>query len=257
MSVKINRRENMIIDYINEHGSASVVELSNYVQVSEITVRRDLERLESKKAIIRYHGGARKITNVEGDSPIAEFGAKEVEMCDEKIRIGMKACEFIQDDDIVFMNSGTTVLNFLKSLEKRNVTIVTNNTAALSCPLHPEIDILILGGTYYRRTRSVGGDFTCNQIMGIYSTCTILGVNALDLENGMTTNVYQESTINKSMINHTKGKVILLADSSKMGKLSNYVSAPLSNIHVIITDDKCPGSYVQGFRERGIEVIIV
>lgn len=257
MSVKTNRRENMIIDYINNHGSASVAELSSYVQMSEITVRRDLERLEEKKAIIRYHGGARKIANAEGDSPIAEFGEKEVEMRDEKMRIGRKACEFVQDDDIVFMNSGTTVLNFLKGLNKKNVTVVTNNTAALECELNPEIDILILGGTYYNRTRSVGGEFTCNQIMGIYSTCTVLGVNALDLENGMTTNVYQESTINKSMINHTKGKVILLADSSKMGKLSNYVSAPLSNIHIIITDSQCPESYIQGFRERGIEVFIV
>ena len=93
--------------------------------------------------------------------------------------------------------------------------------------------------------------------MGIYSTCTVLGVNALDLENGMTTSVYQQSMINKSMINHTKGKVILLADSTKMGRISNFVSASLSSIQIIVTDDKCPPAYVEGFREKGIEVFIV
>ena len=73
----------------------------------------------------------------------------------------------------------------------------------------------------------------------------------------MTTSVYQQSMINKSMINHTKGKVILLADSTKMGRISNFVSASLSSIQIIVTDDKCPPAYVEGFREKGIEVFIV
>ena len=257
MSMKMNHRESKIIEYVNEHGSATVTELSNYTKVSEITIRRDLERLESRKAVIRYHGGAKKNTSLEGKDPIMEFKAKEAKMCDEKKRIGKKAAELIKDGDIVFMNSGTTVLTFLECLEKKNVTVATNNTAALDCQLSSGIDILMLGGNYSCRTRSVEGDFTCNQIMGIYSTCTVLGVNALDLENGMTTSVYQQSMINKSMINHTKCKVILLADSTKMGRISNFVSASLSSIQIIVTDDKCPPAYVEGFREKGIEVFIV
>lgn len=119
MSMKMNHRENMIINYVNEKGKVTVAELSKYVQVSEITVRRDLERLENRKAIIRYHGGAKRNTNHGGKDSIMEFRAKEAAMRDEKRRIGKKACELIKDGDIVFMNSGTTVLNFLEELEKR------------------------------------------------------------------------------------------------------------------------------------------
>lgn len=257
MSMKMSHRESMIIEYVNDHGSATVSELSDYTKVSEITIRRDLERLEGRKAIIRYHGGAKKNTSLDTKDTIMEFRIKEAKMCEEKRRIGRKAVELICDNDVVFMNSGTTVLSFLESLDKKNVTVVTNNTAVLECQLQPGIDILMLGGKYSSRTRSVEGDFTCNQIMGIYSTCTVLGVNALDLDNGMTTSVYQQSMINKSMINHTKGKVILLADSTKMGRISNYVSASLSSIHVIITDDKCPLTYIEEFKTKGIEVFVV
>ena len=88
MSMKMNHRESTIIEYVNEHGSATVTELSNYTKVSEITIRRDLERLESRKAVIRYHGGAKKSTSLEGKDPIMEFKAKEAKMCDEKKRIG-------------------------------------------------------------------------------------------------------------------------------------------------------------------------
>ena len=127
MSMKMNHRESKIIEYVNEHGSATVTELSNYTKVSEITIRRDLERLESRKAVIRYHGGAKKNTSLEGKDPIMEFKAKEAKMCDEKKRIGKKAAELIKDGDIVFMNSGTTVLTFLECLEKKNFKIYKNN----------------------------------------------------------------------------------------------------------------------------------
>ena len=257
MSMKTYQRENKIIEYINDNGNATVAELSAYTKVSEITIRRDLDRLESRKIIERFHGGARKVSSLAGKDPIMEFKAKEEKMRDEKERIGKKAAELVQDGSIIFVNSGTTVMNFLKSIKDKSVTVVTNNTAVLDCQLDPGVEVLMLGGTYCSRTRSLEGDFTNNQIMGIYSSCAVLGVNALDLENGMTTGVYQQSMINKSMINHTKGKVILLADSTKMGRISNYVSASLASINVIITDQNCPTAYLEGFREKEIEVFTV
>ena len=257
MGMRVNHRENGIIEYINQCESATVAELSQRFHVSEITIRRDLDRLSTKKVIDRYHGGARKISKPESEAVVTEFRQKSGKMLEEKIRIGQRACDFVRDFDTVFMNSGTTVLQFLMHLQRRGVTVVTNNAAALECPLQPGVDILMLGGTYNERTRSVGGEITTANLLNIYSTCTILGVNALDLKEGMTTSVYHECTTNNAMIDHSKGKVILLADSSKMGKISSYVSSPLSKINVIITDAKCPESYILGFQEQGIEVIIV
>ena len=256
MGLRVNHRENGIIEYINQYENATVAELSRQFQVSEITIRRDLERLSEKKIIDRYHGGARRITKYDSKPEVTELRQKSETMLGEKIRIGKRACDFVRDFDTVFMNSGTTVLQFLMQLQRRGVTVVTNNAAALDCPLHAGVEILMLGGIYNDRTRSVGGEITTGNLLKIYSTCTILGANALDLNEGMTTSVYQECTINNAMISHSKGKVILLADSSKMGKISSYVSSPLSKINVVITDEKCPDNYVAGFREQGIEVVI-
>lgn len=257
MDIKVRQREKKIIEYIAEHGTGTVSELSNAFCVSEITIRRDLSRLAEEKVLKRYHGGAKLHIPTNAELKCAEFQQKSTLMLDEKRRIGNCACSFIKDNDIVFMNSGTTVLQFLTQLEKQGVTIVTSNAAAFDCPINPGVEILALGGNYDSRTRSMCGEFTINNIMGIYSTCTILGANGLDVKEGMTTSVYQECTINNAMINHTKGKVILLADSTKIGKISSYVSSPLSKIDVIITDINCPETYIDGFHQQNVEVIVV
>ena len=101
------------------------------------------------------------------------------------------------------------------------------------------------------------GEITVNTIGGIYSNCTILGVKALDPERGMTTWNYQECGVNAAMIGHTRGKVILLADHSKIGKVSNYVSSSLDKIDLIITDSGCDPEAIAAFQEKGVEVIVV
>lgn len=257
MDARVNGREKGIIELISEQGQVSVSELSQLFGVSEITIRRDLDRLSGKKIVKRFHGGARKLTPERQEAAVTEFSIKENERREEKERIGLKACEYVGDYDTVFMNSGTTVLRFLQNLDRKGVTVVTNNTAALEQPVRADITLLMLGGVYNERTRALGGELTSGNLKAIYSDCTILGVNALDLKEGMTTSVYQECMTNNAMIDHSRGKVILLADHSKMGRISSYVSSPLSKISTIITDSQCPESYISGFQELGIEVVIV
>lgn len=256
MDMRVSRREKEILAYLDKHQKASVFELSNALSVSEVTIRRDLIRMSDEKKIDRFHGGAKVNMSRQVDSTIKEFNEKSLKMQDEKLRIGIRACDFIHDGDIVFMNSGTTVLKMLENLNRRNVTIVTNNSEAFNCNFSSEIEILMLGGVFNRRTKSVGGEITTNSLTGVYSNCTILGVNALDIEEGMTTSVYQETSINNAMIAHTRGKVIVLADHTKLGKISSYVSSPLSKINVVITDSGCPSDFAESLMNKGIEVII-
>ena len=138
-----------------------------------------------------------------------------------------------------------------------HVTGVTNNARAPFCSRQPGVEILSLGGNYMERSKSFVGEITVNTIGGIYSNCTILGVKALDPERGMTTWNYQECGVNAAMIGHTRGKVILLADHSKIGKVSNYVSSSLDKIDLIITDSGCDPEAIAAFREKGVEVIVV
>lgn len=257
MDIRVRQREKAILDYLNVQKKASVNELSEALSVSAVTIRRDIIRLDEENKLSRYHGGVRVLEGKPGDTQDTAFMQKSASMREEKMRIGLRACSFVNDGDIIFMNSGTTVLSFLQQLDKRDITVVTNNVAVLECSVKPGIELLMLGGIYNERTKAVGGEITTSSLNSFYSTCTILGVNALDMTEGLTTSVYQESTINNAMISHTRGKVIVLADGTKMGKLSRYVSAPLSKIDVIITDSSCPEEYISALRRENIEVVVV
>ena len=155
------------------------------------------------------------------------------------------------------MNSGSTVLFFLEAIKDKHVTVVTNNAMVPFCEKQVCVELLSLGGNYMERAKSFVGEITVNTINGIYSNCAVLGVNALDPERGMTTWNYQECGVNDAMINHTRGKVILLADHTKIGKVTNYVSSSLDKIDLIITDDGCDPKYVSVFKEKGVDVIVV
>lgn len=259
MRPSIINRHLVIMNYINQNNSATIKELSNILKVSSVTVRRDLLILEEKRLLERFHGGVRKLQSIDNGSAItsmSEFNYKMGLMTEEKKRIGEKACEFINEGDIVFMNSGTTVLYFLSHLQQKNVTIITNNVAAIQVFFTDNIELLLLGGYYNKRLQSLLGEVTVNNIKCIYSNCTILGVNALDLEQGMTTSIYQECSINDAMIQHSRGKVVLLADHTKIGKIANFVSAPLSKIDVIVTDEMCPAELIKALQDKGVEVVV-
>lgn len=257
MKINVRHREKLIIDFVKVNEVATVSDLSEAFGVSDVTIRRDLARLAEKRIITRFHGGARLRTPLSSELAVAEFKQKAEVMLEEKRRIGRSASKLISDGDIVFINSGTSVLQFLTQIENEQVTIITNNVAALECTVSNGVSIMVLGGTYNHRTRSLHGEITINNLSNIYSTCTILGVNSLDISEGMTTSSFPECAINSAMIKNTKGKVILLADSTKIGRISSYVSSPLSKIDVIITDDQCPKSFIQKAQEKGVEVIVV
>ena len=254
-----NSRRLQIANYVKQKGEASVQELSEYFAVSPLTVRRDLTALEEQKLLLRYHGGAKALvqSDTANDNGNYEFDLTSVPRVEEKKRIGEKACEFLKNDDIIFMNSGSTVLFFQEAIRDKHVTVVTNNARAPFCSKQPGVEILSLGGNYMERSKSYVGEITVNTIGGIYSNCTILGVKALDPERGLTTWNSQECGVNAAMIGHTRGKVILLADHSKIGKVSNYVSSSLDKIDLIITDSGCDPEAIAAFQEKGVEVIVV
>lgn len=250
-------RHNKIIEMVNERGTVTVQDLCQVFDVSPLTIRRDLAHLESMHLVSRHHGGASRV----GPNPITSFGDtfqnKIEQQAGEKMRIGKRAAEFVSDEDIVFMNSGTTVLQFLSALNAgRKLTIVTNNAASTQYPLGENISLMMLGGEFHSQLCSVSGELTVQNLNDIYSSVTVLGVNALDFERGLMTSYYQECGVNNAMINHSRGKVIILADHTKIGKLSHFVSSPLSKVDIVITDDACPPAYVSELENRGIQVVI-
>ena len=255
-SVIVSMRRNKMMAIIVEKGEVSVEELSEKLEVSEVTIRRDLQRLQASGLIVRHHGGALALTPNPEMLPEKVLDEKDITNIDEKRRIAAAAVSLLDDDDIAFMNSGSTILFFMRAIQNRRVRIITNNAAAINQKLDPSIDLMLLGGEYRQQSKSMVGEFALNTLKDIWSSHTFLGTNGVSIERGLTTSVHQECSVNQAMVRNTHGKVIVLADYSKMDKVSNFVSLPLTSVDVIVTDSKCPADFLRRLQEMGIEVII-
>lgn len=251
-----NNRHVLILEFLHKSGIASVDDLSEKLNVSKVTIRRDLDNLNEKGLLIRTHGGASALQDQDVFLKEREFTKKDIIHVNEKQRIALKAIELIDENEILFMNSGSTILFFLRSLVGRRVKVITNNAAAIETKLDPLVELMILGGEYRHQSRSFVGEFALNTLRDIYSNHTLLGTNGISLERGLTTTVYQECSINQAMIENTHGKVIVLADHTKMGRISNFVSAPLKSVDIVVTDNKCPESFIKGLEAQDIKVVI-
>ncbi|HEY9054062.1 MAG TPA: DeoR/GlpR family DNA-binding transcription regulator [Rectinemataceae bacterium] len=256
-SAVVEKRRARIIQILAERGAVSVADLSAELGVSDITIRRDLEHLQEAGLAERRHGGAQALPPQSEIQPERVLGEKGVTNMAQKTRIAEAAAALISPDDVIFMNSGSTILCLLRAIRGKRVRVITNNAAAIDENLDPSIDLMILGGEYRQQSKSLVGEFALNTLKDIWSTHTFLGTNGVSLEKGLTTSVHQECSVNQAMIRNTHGKVVVLADSSKMGKVANFVSSPLSAIDLIITDSDCPPDYLERLKESGIEVIVV
>jgi DeoR family transcriptional regulator, fructose operon transcriptional repressor len=255
-SISYNRHM-QILDLLKKRGVVRVDELSDVLDVSVVTVRRDLDYLNARGFLVRTHGGATGPKDQPAGIPERDFTEKDVVNIAEKERIARKAAELISDDEIVFTNSGSTVALFLRALRGKRVRVITNNAAAIESRLDPLVELMILGGEYREQSRSFVGEFAINTLRDIYSSNTILGTNGLSLERGLTTTVYQECAVNQAMIENTHGKVIVLADNSKMDRIANFVSASLDQIDIVVTDDKCPERFANELESMGITAYLV
>jgi len=246
-------RQNWIINQLKNKGSVTVVDLSNELNVSPITIRRDLDRLNERGVLERTHGGAVLNRNIQIEHT---FNEKNTMNILEKELIGKAAASLLKDGDTLLANSGSTILEVLKHIKDKHVRVITNNTVSTSIPLDPKVELILLGGEYRDSSHSLVGEFAKMILSQIYSSITMLGVNGIDVDSGITTSVYHETSINKAMIERSKGSVIVVADSTKIGIVSNFLTAPVSSLTTLVVDEGISEEEKQKFIQHGIEVII-
>jgi len=244
-------RHRKILEVLYEQGSVTSESLAAALGVSRITIRRDLDFLASAKLLERTHGGA-----VIGASPRLEsiFDEKDTLFKREKRAIGRYIASLVAEGDTLFLNAGSTTLEVLRHLRDKNVKVITNNAASITVDLDPKIELLVLGGEYRRESRSYIGDLTIFGLKSIYSSVTVLGINGISTRKGLTSAVYQETSVNRAMIENSSGRVIVAADRSKMNCVSSFLTCPLDRIDMIATDWLCPQSFLDELRSLGVRV---
>lgn len=250
----ITKRHEYILHKLNEDGRVIINKLSEELNVSGVTIRKDLKLLEDKNLLFRTHGGASKSNPYMNERTIKE---KETINVEAKQAIAKEAVRMMGDTGSIIIGSGTTVFQVARFLyPKSPLTVITPAVrVTLEVCNRPNIEVVQLGGVIRPNSSSVAGA-NAEQLLGeISSGMLFLGVDGIDLDFGLSITNLAEATLNKKMIESAQ-KLVVLADSSKFGKRGLGKVCGLEQVHSVITDSGVPPGVVKDLEERDVHVIV-
>jgi DeoR/GlpR family transcriptional regulator of sugar metabolism len=228
------QRRERIQEYLTTHKVVRLVDLSEILNVSEATVRRDLERLEDIGFLERTHGGAILSQRINLEEDYAQRAQRSL---NEKRWIGALAASMIENGDIVFINSGTTTTEIIRQIPANlNITVLTNNLIAALEVGVVDFELILLGGSFQPVSNSVGGRFAVANLGHVYADKTFIGVDGISIKYGCTFPTNAEAEVVHRMMERTRGPIIVVADHTKWGMVSNFEVPRIAQIDHLITD---------------------
>ena len=247
-------RQKQILSWLTQQGRLSVAEIVAQFSISQATARRDLDSLASQGKVQRVHGGVIAAEQAPPELPILE---RESEQIGEKSRIGRAAAALVADNETLFLGSGTTVLEVARSLrDHKNLTVITNSLPVLNMLAGiKEITVISLGGVLRDSELSFIGHITEQALIEVRADKVFMGTRGVSLEHGLTNDYLQETLTDRAIIKSGR-EVIIVADHTKVNRVSTVLLAPLNSIHTFVTDSGVDKKFVQAFKQRGIKVVI-
>ncbi len=249
-------RHEYILNLIRQNRTVRVSTLSEALGVSEITIRRDLEKLEEQGLLERTHGGA-ILTQRMRQEPL--YVQKERLEIEAKRAIGRAAAGLVSEGETIFINSGSTTRQIFSHLGRfSRLRVITSNAAAIAeLGDHTEsIELIVVGGTYRWQSNSLVGPLALATIHQINASKTFLGVDGISIQHGLTTPIQDEAEVARAMIAQTRGALIVVADHTKIGVVAEFVTCPLRRVETIVTDANLDADWRDALNEQGIRVIV-
>lgn len=242
----IKKRRAALTDYLKEKQTATISELSQKFDVSEMTIRRDCEILAKMGLLERSFG---KIVYVE--QAVDKIGSE-----DPLDKLAKEASNLISDGQIIFINSSNTAVKVLEYLTDKNITVLTNNLHALDYKKNSKTNVVLSGGEVNFTKEVMIGDIAFNSFNSMRSNVTLIGCNGLNDQTRILTSQINETRINRKIIQNS-GQVVVLADHTKLGKISNFTVGSIDDVDVLITDSFADPKLIAKFEKNGIQVIQV
>lgn len=243
MSLIGEERKDYILNQLNLEGKVKTNELVDNLNVSSETIRRYLEELEEENKLKRVYGGAVKI-NLSREEP--SHLKREVLHADEKRRIGRAAATFVEDNDVIFIDDGTTTLHVIDYLlNKKNLTVLTTSIPALYLLIdykNKELysgDIYFLGGKVNAMHSRVTGSLAEKMVESFYADKAFLSIDGMMIDKGITGFDEEKGQLTGQFIKHAKQSIVL-TDQSKFGLVQFYKIADLKEIDIIVSDVPAP-----------------
>ena len=246
----VQKRQQAILQKLQEKLHVSTEELAADLNVSNLTIRRDLQELAGQGFLKLIRGGANLVTGTLYEDPtfepepLSEAG---------KLAIARHASTLVEDGDTILINSSTTAIQILPFIKNKKVIVVTNNGLALSMNLAPGIELILTGGEVRDYKKSMVGEMAINNLSRIKASKAFIGVSGISALGGIFTSVLQETAVNKLMLQRATQSIIL-ADGLKIGKQNNFQICSAKDAAILITDESADPSAIFQLQELGIQI---
>src|ERR1700761_3992994 len=244
-------RQAFILHQVNLHNQVLSATLSQELEVSEDTIRRDLQELADNNRLIKVHGGALSLSFNEPHHPTAHVYAHT-----QKQLIARKAAALIQNDMFVLTTGGTTLIELARHLPPTlKATFISGSLpVALEYTHHPTIDVILIGDKVSKNSRITVGGEAISRIRQIKADICFLGINAIDAELGITDNDWEVVQVKKAMIESAR-KVICLTISEKINSFMPFHVCPSDRLDMLITELPPDDPLLEPYRQKGIQVL--
>jgi DeoR/GlpR family transcriptional regulator of sugar metabolism len=246
----VSSRRLEILKILETNGFIKVKQMAQEMGVSPLTIRRDLNQLAVEGKVDHFYGGASLLKYEDGSTGDVFSSALTL----HKLALAQYAATLVEEGDTIFINTSSTALAMLPYITAKWVTVITNNVKAISSKHREDMFLVFTGGELRFPKESMVGDFALNNLNKVTASKCFLGCNGINVEEGVTTAVFQEATINHLMLTRVTGPRYILADKSKVGRRLNFIYGELKDITRLITDTEAPEAVVEELR-RTIDVV--
>ena len=251
----IDERRQHILSVVENKGRVLVAELSRNLGISQSTIRKDLELLQSKDLVHRTHGGAFRVQSGALFDPSPQ--EKQKQHSQEKQRIAVAAADMVQEGQCILLDSGTTTTAIAQALKRfSQLTVITNAVNIGIEMASTDLEVILIGGSLRKNSFSLVGPLAEDVLDEINADILFLGVDGFDPEIGLTTPNLLESRVNRAMIKAAR-RVVAVCDTTTFGRRSLSRIVPPSAIHCVITDRNVHPSIQEALRSHNVETILV
>ncbi len=245
-------RKAKILTLLHERSTLDVSDLSALLNLSDMTIRRDLNALAGQGLLVRTHGGA-MLPNM-GDQPVS-FAGKSAQRSEIKEQIAQLAAREIQDGDVIFMDCGSTVFALCPFIRRKPITVITNSLPVVAELMTSKVTLNLIGGEVNKERQAVHGLIAESHIARYRADKAFVGVDGVSLANGLSANGELEATHTLALMRQST-QTYLLCDSTKLEQDRYLQFAPLSAVSVLVTDEKADRAVLKQYEGAGLRVFV-
>ena len=248
----LDQRRQYILDRLKQDGRIIAKEISQELDLSEDTIRRDLRELAQEGLLQRVHGGA-----LPASPAIATFSQRESIFPQEKVAIGRAAARLIQPGQVIMLDGGTTATQVARHLSPdMPITVVTHSPGiALELVNHPLAGVILIGGRLFKHSIVTVGAEVIESIQRIRADIFFMGVTGIHHEAGLTTGDYEEARV-KRALSLQAAETFVLASGEKIGAASSYLITETDTVTGMIIDQGTEEKALTPFKNLGLQIVI-